>query len=447
MASSPQSKAKSGGGPLAALQRIGRSLMLPIAALPAAGILMRFGAADMLGKDGLGQYAAWLNPVADVLAAAGNALFNNLALLFALGVAIGFAKKSEGATALSAFVGYMVFQGVGNAVLPYLPYLHVDEGEVPVMNYGVLGGIIMGVTAAILYDRFYRTKLPTFLAFFGGRRFVPMVTAAAAVVIGVVLALIYPFFDNVLTGFSDWIVHNGVVGAFVYGVANRLLIPFGLHHILNSIPWFIVGEYTNPSTGAVVNGDIARFLNGDPTAGTFMTGFFPILMFALPAAAIAMWHAAKPANRKAVGGVMISVALTAFLTGITEPIEFSFVYVAFPLYVVHAILTGSSLALCNALGLRDGFSFSAGGTDLLLNWRLAEGPQWIVLIGIGYAIIYYVLFRLLIKAFNMKTPGREDGGDDGSSAVSSIIDQDVTPSKADAKAADAIAAPARAATA
>ncbi|MDR2974636.1 MAG: PTS transporter subunit EIIC [Propionibacteriaceae bacterium] len=430
-----------GGGPLAALQRIGRSLMLPIAALPAAGILLRIGQADMLGKDGLGQFAAWLNPVADVFAAAGNALFGQLPLIFAIGVAVGFARKSEGATALAAFIGMMVFQGVGNAVLPYIPYMPKDaDGAVGAMNYGVLGGIIIGVIAALLYDKYYRIKLPTFLAFFGGRRFVPIITAATAVLVGVVMAFIYPFFAIAFEAVGQWITNPsvGVFGAFVYGFANRMLIPFGLHHILNSFPWFMFGSFT-AADGVEYQGDIARFLHHDPTAGAFMTGFFPILMFALPAAAIAMWHAAKPENRKAVGGVMISTALTAFITGITEPIEFSFVYIAFPLYVVHAILTGSSLALCNALGIKDGFSFSAGGTDLLLNWGIATKPWLLVIIGLIYAAIYYVLFRVLIKVFNMKTPGREDDGNDGSSAVASIIDQDMTTTSTQDKAARAVA--------
>ncbi|MDR2930515.1 MAG: PTS transporter subunit EIIC [Propionibacteriaceae bacterium] len=429
MTSESRTTKKQSGGVLASLQRIGRSLMLPIAALPAAGILLRIGQADMLGKDGLGQFAGWLNPVADIFAAAGNALFGNLALIFALGVAVGFAKKSEGATALAAFIGIMVFQGVGNAVLPYLPYMPGYGGEEAlVMNYGVLGGIIMGVIAALLYDKYYRIKLPTFLAFFGGRRFVPIITAAVAVVVGVVLALVYPFFAIAFNAVGEWITNPsvGVFGAFVYGFANRMLIPFGLHHILNSFPWFMFGSFT-AADGVEYQGDIARFLHHDPTAGTFMTGFFPILMFALPAAALAMWHAARPENRKAVGGVMISTALTAFITGITEPIEFSFVYVAFPLYVVHAVLTGSSLALCNALGIKDGFSFSAGGTDLLLNWGIATKPWLLVIIGLIYAAVYYVLFRILIKVFNMKTPGREDEGAEAGNAVQSIIDQDMTP--------------------
>ncbi|MDR1851548.1 MAG: PTS transporter subunit EIIC [Propionibacteriaceae bacterium] len=421
-------KDKKGGGVLASLQRIGRSLMLPIATLPAAGLLLRFGQPDMLGKEGVGSLVAWMNPVADVFVAAGNALFDNLPLIFALGVAIGFAKKSEGATALAAFIGYEVFQNVGSVVTSYT--IPVPEGSDPVaMNYGVLGGIIMGVVAAVLYDRFYRTKLPTFLAFFGGRRFVPIITAGMAVIVGVVLALIYPAFNTGFEAVGEWVTNPtvGIFGAFIYGVANRLLIPFGLHHILNSFPWFTFGSFTG-ADGVVYQGDIARFLHHDPTAGTFMTGFFPIMMFALPAAAIAMWHAAKPENRKAVGGVMISLALTAFITGITEPIEFSFVYVAFPLYCVHAVLTGTSLALCNALGIHDGFSFSAGATDFILNWGIATKPWMIIIIGLVYAVIYYVLFRVLIKVFNMKTPGREDDGDDGSSAAQSIIDQDMSTS-------------------
>jgi PTS system N-acetylglucosamine-specific IIC component len=312
------------------------------------------------------------------------------------------------------------------------------DGSAPVVNYGVLGGIVMGVTAALLYDRFYRIKLPTFLAFVGGRRFVPIITAGAAVVIGVAAAFLYPAFDTGFSAVGDWVTKpsTGVLGAFVYGTVNRLLLPFGLHHILNSFPWFTFGSFT-AADGQVYAGDIARFLHHDPTAGTFMTGFFPVFMFALPAAALAIWHSALPKNRKIVGGIMISAALTAFLTGITEPIEFSFVYVAFPLYVVHAVLTGASLALLNALGAHDGFSFSAGGTDLLLNWGIATKPWLVVLVGLVYGVVYYVLFRVAIPLFKFKTPGREDDGETADPTLA-IVDQDITaPAAAPAPAAGA----------
>ncbi|MBD8063145.1 PTS transporter subunit EIIC [Actinomycetaceae bacterium Sa1BUA1] len=425
----------------AQLQRVGRSLMLPIASLPAAALLLRLGQPDMLGADGVAGWAGmgWMEPVAAVIGAAGDALFANLPLLFAVGVAVGFAKKSDGSTALAAVIGYLVLTRVLGAIAPMTaPWggtfgaeadsgtVAADTGE-PILtytiNYGVLGGIIIGIIAAVLYQKYYRIKLPTYLAFFGGRRFVPIVTAVSAIIAAVVLSFIYPVFDTVITGFGNWVTDpgNSVLGGFVFGTANRLLIPFGLHHLLNNLPWFQFGSFEN-AAGETVHGDIARFFAGDPTAGIFMTGFFPIMMFALPAAALAIWHTAKPARRKLTGGIMVSVAFTAFLTGITEPLEFAFAYVAFPLYVVHALLTGSSLALMNWLEYRSGFGFSAGAIDFLLNFRIAEQPLMILVFGLIYAVIYYFLFRLVITKFNLKTPGREDDGE-GGVAAPSVFDE------------------------
>ncbi len=296
---------------LGVLQRLGRSLMLPIAALPVAALLLRLGQPDMLG-DGdtglaLGARWPWLTPVADVLAAAGDALFANLGLLFAVGVAIGFARRSDGSTALAAVVGYLVFDAVTDAMSPYV----LDPGADPV-DYGVFGGILVGIATALLWQRYHRIRLPPYLAFFGGRRFVPIVTACVALALGVLLSFAYPAFDRALTSFGTWLVGNSILGAGLYGVANRLLVPLGLHHLLNSVPWFAVGSYQTTG-GGVVHGDIARFLSGDPTAGAFMTGFFPIMMFALPAAALAIYQEAAPGRRKVIGGVMLSGALTSFL--------------------------------------------------------------------------------------------------------------------------------------
>ncbi len=399
----------------AQLQRIGRSLMLPIASLPAAALLLRLGQADMLGgKDvpvgqpaGLAGTWPWFQYVADVVGAAGNALFANLALLFAVGVAIGFAKKSDGSTALAAVVGYLVFKGVTDALSPSILGKPAKGEAQELINYGVLGGIIIGIVAALLFGKYSRIKLPQYLAFFGGRRFVPIVTAGASVLIGVVLALIYPGFDKAFTAVGNWVTGSTVIGAFVYGTLNRLLLPFGLHHLLNSFPWFQFGSYTDGS-GAVWQGDINRFLHGDPTAGTFMTGFFPIMMFALPAAALAIIHTSKSRNRKVIAGIMGSAALVSFVTGVTEPLEFAFLYVAYPLYAIHAVLTGTSLALVNALGIRDGFGFSAGAIDYLLNFRIAELPLLLIVIGLGYGALYYFLFRFVITRWNLRTPGRED---------------------------------------
>ncbi len=406
----------------AQLQRMGRSLMLPIASLPAAALLLRLGQADMLGENGLaGIWGDWLLPVAAVFAAAGGALFDNLPLLFALGVAVGYARKSDGSTGLAAVIGYLVFRGVSNALSPYVLSGQLDRnGDQELINYGVLGGLVIGLTAALLYQRYYRIKLPAYLAFFGGRRFVPIVTAGAAIVIAVIGALIYPVFDAALTAVGEFVTGSAVLGGFVYGTANRLLVPIGLHHLLNFLPWFQFGEYT-PEGGEAVRGDIARFLNGDPTAGAFMTGFFPIMMFALPAAALAFVHTAKPEKRKVVAGIMGSAALVSFVTGVTEPLEFAFVYVAYPLYVIHAVLTGTSLALTNALGIRDGFGFSAGAIDYLLNFRIAEQPLLLLVIGLGYAVVYYFLFRFVITRWNLRTPGRED--DDATADNNVLVDQ------------------------
>ncbi|WP_343074378.1 PTS transporter subunit EIIC [Phytoactinopolyspora limicola] len=383
--------------------------MLPIAVLPAAALLLRVGQPDMLGVDGLAQYGwlSWLEPVGDVMAAAGDALFAALPLLFALGVAIGFARKSDGSTALAGLVGYLVFRGVTEAMSPHILGEPAAGEEQELINFGVLGGIIMGIVAAVLWQRFYRIKLPSYLAFFGGRRFVPIVTSFAAVLIGVLMSFIYRPFSSGLASFGEWTGEHEVAGGGLYGFANRMLIPLGLHHIPNNIVWFQVGDYET-AAGEIVHGDIPRFFANDPTAGSFMTGFFPIMMFALPAAALAIWHTARPSQKKIVGGIMLSAALTSFITGVTEPLEFAFLFVAFPLFVVHAILTGTSLALVNALELRDGFGFSAGGIDYLLNFRIAEGPLWLIVIGLGYAVIYYVLFRWIITKWNMRTPGREE---------------------------------------
>jgi PTS system N-acetylglucosamine-specific IIC component len=381
---------------LGGLQRLGRSLMLPIAALPAAGLLLRLGQDDMLGSIG------WLTDVAAVFAGAGNAIFSNLPLIFAVGIAIGWAKKADGSTALAAVVGYLVLQGVFEAMSPIVLDPPAEGGTQELINYNVLGGVVTGLIAAVLWQRFYRIKLPTYLAFFGGRRFVPIITAFTMMIVGVLMSLVYFAFDAVLTSLGEAVDSNTVIGGGIFGTVNLLLITLGLHHILNSVVWFVIGDYNG------VHGDLWRFFAGDPDAGTFMTGFFPIMMFALPAAAIAIWHEAKPEQRKVVGGIMLSTALTAFLTGITEPLEFSFLFVAWPLYLVHAVLTGTSLALTNALGIHDGFTFSAGLFDYVINFGQATKPLLIIPIGFAYAVVYYVLFRFVIRKWNLRTPGRED---------------------------------------
>lgn len=375
------------------LQRIGRSLMMPIAVLPVAGLFQRFGQSDIAVRLGYSPD----NPVSQVLLQAGNAVFDNLPLLFAVGVAIGFARKSDGSTGLAAVVGYLVFDAVYTVVASH------QEVNSKIVSMGVLGGILMGITTALLYERFHRTKLPSYLAFFGGRRLVPILAGCAALVNGVLFGLIWPVLGRGFNALGNWIVAHDTIGAGVYGVINRLLVPTGLHHIPNSLVWFTFGEYNGKM------GDLNRFFAGDPTAGGFMTGFFPIMMFALPAACLAMIHTARPERRKAIAGLLGSAALTSFLTGITEPIEFAFVFVAPALYGVHAVLTGLSMVIMNALGARDGFTFSAGFIDWGLNFAANnhEKPWLVFVIGPIYAVIYYFVFRLMILKFDLKTPGRE----------------------------------------
>ncbi|MGW5151335.1 PTS transporter subunit EIIC [Rhodococcus koreensis] len=389
----------------AGLQRLGRSLMLPIAVLPAAGIVLRLGQDDLLGRFDS------MHTAASVISAAGQAVFTWLPLIFAVGIAIGWAKKADGSTALAAVVGYMVVNGVFEAMSPVVLEGKTDpNGDQALINYGVLAGIVMGLLSAILWQRFYRTKLPDYLGFFNGRRLVPILTAVTGLVVGVLMAFLYPAFNSALTWVGETVAENSVIGGGVYGMANRLLIPTGLHHILNSTVWFLVGDYQNAS-GELVRGDLNRFFAGDPSAGIFMTGFFPIMMFALPAAALAIWRNARPSQKKVVGGIMLSTALTAFLTGITEPLEFAFMFVAWPLYLIHAFLTGTSMALVNALGIHDGFTFSAGFFDYVLNFGKATNAWMLIPIGLGYAVIYYVLFSFVIKKWNLRTPGREDDAD------------------------------------
>ena len=394
---------------LAGLQRLGRSLMLPIATLPAAGLLLRLGQDDLLGS----FKNDFMQKVAAIFVAAGGGLFNYLPLLFAVGIAIGFARKGDGSTAVAAVVGFVVFTQV---IQVFAPVVAKKAGDAPTppggWPYGVLAGIIVGIVSALLWQRFYRIKLPPYLAFFGGRRFVPIINSLVLLVLGVIFGLLYPIFNTALTSFGNVVTGNPVIGGGIYGVVNRLLIPFGLHNVVNSVVWFLTGHFTDPATGKDITGDLNRFFVHDPTAGSFMTGFFPIFMFALPAAALAIWRTAKPSQRKVVGGIMISAALTAFLTGVTEPIEFSFMFVAWPLYIIHAVLTGTSLAIVNALGIHDGFSFSAGAIDFVLNWNIATKPWLLLIIGVIYGIIYYFVFTWVITKWNLRTPGREDDADE-----------------------------------
>ncbi|MCX4827298.1 MULTISPECIES: PTS transporter subunit EIIC [unclassified Streptomyces] len=396
------------------LQKMGRSLQLPIAVLPAAGIVNRLGQPDVFGDDGLG----WTN-VAKVFSGAGGALLDadlGLPLLFCIGVAIGMAKKADGSTALAAVAGFLVYRGV-------LHQFPIDcpggsktvatgclaDGAVTAatfQNPGVFGGIIMGFLASFFWVRYHRTKLVSWLGFFNGRRLVPIIMAFVGIVFAALCLWIWPAIGDALESFSNWLESLGAVGSGIFGVANRALLVIGLHQFLNVPLWFQFGSYTKPD-GTTVHGDINMFLSGDPTAGIYQTGFFPIMMFALPAACLAIVHCARPERRKMVGGMMLSLALTSFVTGITEPIEYSFVFIAPALYAVHAVLTGVSMAVTWALGVKDGFSFSAGLIDYLINWNLATKPWMIIPIGLAFAVLYYVIFRFAITKWDIKTPGRE----------------------------------------
>lgn len=375
----------------AGVQQLGRALMLPIAVLPVAGLLLRLGQPDLMGIP--------------VMAQAGDAIFGNLALLFAIGVAVGFAKDNNGASGLAGAIGYLVLTAV----------LKVIDAKI---NMGVLAGITAGISAGLLYNRYKDIALPSYLAFFGGRRFVPIVTGFAMLLAGVVLGYIWPPIQQGIDAVGHWVIGAGEFGLFVYGVLNRILIVTGLHHIINTFAWFQLGDFTD-AAGKVVHGDLTRFFAGDKTAGMFMSGFFPVMMFGLPAACLAMYRAARPENKAAVGGVLLSMGLTAALTGVTEPVEFAFMFLAPALYAIHAVLTGISMALMHTLGVKLGFGFSAGLFDYVLNFGIAQKPLLLIPIGLAYFAVYYVLFTFFIKKFNLMTMGREEVAA-GSSAAASL---------------------------
>jgi PTS system N-acetylglucosamine-specific IIC component len=421
-----------GGNILAVLQRVGRSLIMPIVVLPPAALLLRLGQPDLLGRSELG----WLDAIADVISASGQAVFDALPLLFAVGVAIGFARRSDGSTALAALVGYLVFDRVTRVIFASVPagwsepFQALEERVVSDIDgtqtldlaqanpTGVLGGILMGLLAAVLWQRYHRVKLPTWLAFFGGRRFVPIVTAFAALVAAVVVALLWFLIGAGIDWVGDRLVGAGALGVGVYGVVNRLLIPLGLHHIVNSIVWFTVPDCSD-AVGTTLGGDLNCYFAGVEGTGGFMAGFFPVIMFGLPAAALAMVHEARTPRRKAVAGIMVAAGLTSLVTGVTEPIEFAFIFVAPVLFAVHAVLTGISMALAYVLDIKIGFGFSAGLIDYVLNFNKAntENPLLVIVLGVAYAIVYYLLFRFLIRALDLKTPGREPD-DEPASATS-----------------------------
>src|SRR5437762_1205918 len=372
---------------LTGAQQLGRALMLPIAVLPVAALLLRLGQPDLIGL------VPFLAPIGPPIAAAGGAIFSNLGLLFAVGVAVGLARENHGAAGLAALVCYLVTTEGAKTIIQGDPR-QLGRLSVP-------AGIISGVIGGILYNRYRDIKLPSYLAFFGGRRFVPIVSGLVGLVTAFLFGYGFPVLQHGMDVLSRSVVSSGELGLFIYGVLNRVLIVTGLHHILNNVAWQLLGEYKG------VTGDLNRFFKGDPTAGAFMTGFFPVMMFGLPAACLAMYHTARPERRKAVAGLLASMGLTSFLTGITEPIEFSFMFLAPVLYGLHAVLTGLALVVMNVLGVRLGFGFSAGLFDYVLNYSLATRPLWLLPVGALYFAVYYGVFRACIIRFKLPTPGRE----------------------------------------
>ena len=399
----------------ASVQKMGKALMLPVAVLPVAGLLLGIGAANF----------SWLpESVSLLMRQSGDVIFGNMALLFAIAVALGF-TNNDGVSAVAATVSYVVLLGTMGVMAKVFGVVPVTVMGIPSMQTGVFGGILAGGVAAVMFNRFYKITLPTWLGFFAGKRFVPIITALAAIALGLVLSVIWPPVQGAINSFSHWAaVSDPRLAATLYGFVERLLVPFGLHHIWNAPFFYEVGTFTD-ATGKVVTGDIQRYFAGDQTAG-ILSGSFLFKMFGLPAAAIAMWREAAPEKRAQVGGIMLSAALTSAVTGITEPIEFAFLFVAPPLYLIHAVLAGVGQFVMNTLGAHMGFTFSQGGIDFVLFNVLNPHSQrwWLVLVlGPLYGVGYFFTFRYAIRWFNLKTMGRE--GPDGE-ALSPVFTEPTT---------------------
>ncbi|MCG5105173.1 glucose-specific PTS transporter subunit IIBC [Oceanobacillus alkalisoli] len=424
------------------LQKLGKALMLPVAMLPAAGLLLGLGNAAQ--QDAMLQLlpfldADWIQLSARVMEDAGDIIFANLALIFAVGVAIGLA--GDGAAALAALVGYLVMNQVMGSWLGLSADKVASEPGfasvlgIPTLQTGVFGGIIIGLIAAYAYNRYHDIEMPSFLGFFAGKRFVPIMTAAFSFIAGLLMLLVWPPVQEAMNSASLWLIEEGTyLAVFAFGFIKRLLIPFGLHHIFHAPFWYEFGSYTT-AAGEIVRGDMTIFFaqlrdGVEITAGNFMAGEFPIMMFGLPAAALAMYHTARPERKKLVAGLLASGALTSFLTGITEPLEFSFMFLSPILFLIHAILDGLSFMLMTYLSVNIGYTFSGGGIDFLLFGILpGQEPWWLAVIaGLVFAVIYYVIFRFMIQKFNLKTPGREAvNGEDGNEGTA--IDQNSVPAQ------------------
>lgn len=384
------------------LQKVGKSLMLPVSVLPIAGILLGLGSA---------HFSLLPEIISQIMAQTGGSVFSNMPLIFAIGVALGF-TKNDGVAALAAVVSYGILIQTLNSVEPIILHTTIDIiKNKHLSDTGILGGIIAGAISAYMFNKFYRIQLPEYLGFFSGKRFVPIISGLSAILMGVILSIIWPPIGHKIQIFSEWAAYQNPILAFtLYGLVERALVPFGLHHIWNVPFQMQIGEYTN-SIGQVFHGDIARYMAGDTTAGNLSGGFI-FKMYGLPGAALAIWHSAKKENKTKTGSIMISAALTAFLTGITEPIEFSFIIVAPALYIIHSFLAGLSFALCIFLDMRAGTSFSHGFIDFIVLSGNSNHIFLFPIIGILYGFLYYIIFYLLIMNFNLNTPGREDINND-----------------------------------
>ncbi|QCI18892.1 PTS glucose transporter subunit IIBC [Buchnera aphidicola] len=382
----------------ASLQKIGKSLMLPVSVLPIAGILLGVGSA---------HFSLIPDTMSEIMAQTGGSVFSNMPLIFAIGVALGF-TNNDGVAALAAVVAYSILIKTLSVIEPNILHININTiKNKSLYDIGILGGIIAGAVSAYMFNKFYKIQLPEYLGFFAGKRFVPIISGLSAIFIGLTLAFIWPSIAKKIQIFSQWAAYQNPIFAFsLYGLVERALVPFGLHHIWNVPFQMQIGEYTN-SIGQVFHGDIARYMAGDVTAGNLSGGFI-FKMYGLPGAALAIWHTAKKENRNKIGSIMVSAALTAFLTGITEPIEFSFILVAPILYVVHALLAGLSFPLCIFLNMRAGTSFSHGFIDFIVLSGHSNQLFLFPIVGILYGLLYYIIFYFLIITFDLKTPGREN---------------------------------------
>ena len=417
------------------LQRVGRSFMLPIALLPVAGLLLGIGSSftneTMLAAYGLNSVihpGTLIYTILDVMSQTGNAVFNNLALLFAMGVAIGMARKEKEVAALSGAVAYIIMNTAIQAMINAAGGVEAMPANstttmlgITTLQMGVFGGIVVGLGVAALHNKFYKIELPQVLAFFGGTRFVPIVSSIVYLVVGIAMFYIWPVVQSGIAALGALVLASGYAGTFIYGLLERALIPFGLHHVFYMPFWQTAVGGTAIIDGVTVTGAqnifFAELASKSTTvfsvsATRFMAGKFPFMMFGLPGAALAMYQCAKPEKKKAAGGLLLSAALTAFLTGITEPLEFTFIFVALPMYAVHCVLAGLSFMLMHILNVGVGMTFSGGLIDLVLFGVMQGNAKthwvWVVVVGAVYFVLYYIIFRFMISKFDYKTPGRDD---------------------------------------